>query len=151
MIDVQSMARKEIARERAIIYRKKKQRISFLEEEAMKWKQEKEKASVQKKKMAPLAEVSALPQMKGQKISSLPKLKKNQEETGDWQQYNPWKNEEEEKNERRISNATIGRLARKLIAKEWVKAKGIKPRDPSLSFFEQQAAQWKTKRKKEEK
>jgi len=151
MIDAHSMARREMARERARIHRKKKERISFLGEEAMKWKREKAETSVQKEKIAPLAEVSALPQLKGQKISSLPKLKKNQEETGDWQQYNPWKNEEEEKNERQVSSATIQRLARKLIAKEWVKAKGIKPRDPGLSFFEQQAAQWKTKKEKEEK
>jgi len=85
-----------------------------------------------------------------EKVSTSPKLKKNQEETGDWQQYNPWKNEEEEKNERQVSSATIRRLAKKLIAKEWAKAKGIKLRDPGLSFFEQQATQWKTKREKEE-
>jgi len=171
MINVQSMARKEIARERAIIYRKKKEQISFLEQEAMKWKQEKEKAEsgIQTEKMRPLTEVSAIPQPKGQKdkgegknnqpqelislqkISTLPKLKeKNEEESGEWRQYNPWKKEEEEKNERQVSTATIHYLAKKLIAKEWVKARGIRSRDPGLSFFEQQAAQWKTKRDEEE-
>jgi len=112
MINAQSMAR-----ERARIYRKKKEQIPFLE-----------------------------------KVSTSPKLKeKNEEKSGEWRQYNPWKKGEEEKNERQVSSATIRRLAKKLIAKEWVRARGMKPRDPDLSLFEQQAAQWKTKREKEEK
>jgi len=152
MINAQSMAGREMARERARIHRKKKEQISFLEQEAMKWKQEKEKAEVgiQRGKMTPLTEVSPLSQWKGQQISPLPKLKKNEQESGEWRQYNPWKKEAEEKNERQVSTATIHCLARRLISKEWVKARGMKPRDPDLSLFEQQAAQWKTKRDEEE-
>jgi hypothetical protein len=87
-----------------------------------------------------------------QKVSApfKPQEKKEIEPPG-WVQYNPWKKESEEKKERKVSAATIWCFAKKLIAKEWARARGIRRRDPSLCSLEQQAARWKKKTKEEEK
>jgi len=148
MVDAHSIARREMAREKARIQRKKKEQLPFWEQEALKWKTQKEKELIKKKeeKDSQTEETISL-----QKVSTPfePEEKKEVEPTG-WAQYDPWKKEREEKKTRQVSTATIWCFAKRLIAKEWARARGTKIRDSRLYFLEQQAAQWKGKKDEEE-
>jgi len=147
MVDAHSLAKREMAKEKARIHRKKDKKVSFLEQEALKWKRQKEKELIKKEeeKGSQAEETISL-----QKVSApfKPQEKKEIEPAG-WVQYNPWKKEGEEKKKRRVNTATIWCFAKRLIAKEWARARGIKTRDPHLYLLEQQAAQWKEKKEEE--
>lgn len=148
MVDPHSIAKREMAREKARIHRKKIKQVSFLEQEALKWKRQKEKELIKNEaeKGFETEETISL-----QKVSTpfKPEEKKEVEPAG-WVQYNPWKKDKEEKKERQVSAATIWCLAKKLIAKEWARARGIKTRDPRLYSLARQAARWKKKKEEEE-
>ncbi|MCK4418772.1 hypothetical protein KAV79_03105, partial [Candidatus Aerophobetes bacterium] len=60
-----------------------------------------------------------------------------------WMQFSPWRKEGEEKKPKSLNTATIWCLARKMIAREWRRAKGIKKKDFSLDLLEREAAAWK--------
>ena len=86
-----------------------------------------------------------LEEMKSRRIDEL-------ESTIAWQQYNPWQREKPRKR-RSLNNASISIwvFARKMIAREMRRAKGIKPkRDPELVAMERYAQDWE-RRKAEEK
>ena len=151
MVDAHSIAKREMAREKARIHkkhRKKDKEVSFLEQEALKWRSQKEKELIikEEEKGIQTEETISL-----QKVSApfKPEEKKEVEPAG-WVQYNPWKKEGEEKKKRQVNTATIWCFAKRLIAKEWARARGIKTRDPHLYLLEQQAAQWKEKKEEEE-
>jgi len=149
MADTHSIVRREMAREKARIQRKKDKKVSFLEQEALKWKRQKEAEQRRKEeeKDSQTEETISL-----QKVSTPfePEEKKEVEPTG-WAQYDPWKKEREEKKTRQVSAATIWCFAKRLIAKEWARARGTKIRDSRLYLLEQQADRWKEKKDEEEK
>jgi len=149
MVDAHSIAKREMAREKARIQRKEKEQLPFWEQEALKWKRQKEKELIKKEeeKDSQTEETISL-----QKVSTPfeSEQKKEVEPTG-WAQYDPWKKEREEKKTGQVSAATIWCFAKKLIAKEWARARGTKTRDSRLYLLQQQAAQWKGKKEEEEK
>ena len=149
MVDAHSIAKREMAREKARIHRKKKEQVSFLEQEALKWKSQKEAEQRRKEQEK---EVQTEETISLQKVSAPFKSEEKKEvEPVGWVQYNPWKKEEEKEKKRRVNTATIWCFAKRLIAKEWARARGIKTRDPGLYLLEQQAARWKEKKGEEEK
>jgi len=149
MVDAHSIARREMAREKARIQRKKDEKVSFLEQEALKWKRQKEAEQRRKEeeKDSQTDETISL-----QKVSTpFESAEKKEVEPTGWAQYDPWKKEREEKKTRQVSAATIWCFAKKLIAKEWARARGTKTRDSRLYLLEQQADRWKEKKDEEEK
>lgn len=50
-----------------------------------------------------------------------------------------------------VNTATIWCLAKRMIAREWARARGIKRPDPRLIVLERQASCWKEKKEKEKK
>jgi hypothetical protein len=60
----------------------------------------------------------------------------------EWKHYNPSPGEQKKDNGR-LNTASIGVLARSLMAREWARALGRKRRDPRLDAFERQAMRWR--------
>ncbi|NQS89980.1 hypothetical protein HQ584_09340, partial [Patescibacteria group bacterium] len=149
MTDAHSIAKREMAQEKARIHRKKKKEVSFLEQEALRWKSQQEIEQGKKEKK----EIQTEERISLQKLpTSFKPEDKNEVESVEWMQYNPWKKEKEKEKEkgRQVSTATIWCFAKRLMAKEWARARGRKIRDPRLYLFEQQATQWKKKKEEEE-
>jgi len=152
MVDAHSMAKRQMAREKARIQRKKKEQLPFWEQEALEWKSQKEKELKELIKKEEENDSQTNETIFLQKVSiPFESEEKKEVEPTEWVQYNPWKKEREEKKTRQVSTATIWCFARRLIAKEWARARGTKTRDSRLYFLEQRAAQWKGKKEEEEK
>lgn len=68
----------------------------------------------------------------------------------EWEQYSPWKKEEEEKKTpRRLNMATIHALARKIIAQEWRRIRGRPKPDPRAIALEREAVTFQERRLEE--
>lgn len=67
-----------------------------------------------------------------------------------WQQYRPWGESKKKEKPRSVNTATIWCAAKKMIAREWRKAVGIKKRDRRFDQLEHEATVW-AERKEEEK
>ena len=64
-----------------------------------------------------------------------------------WRQYSPWAEKEKEKGTpRRINMATIHALARKIIAREWRRIRGIPGPDPRVKALEKEIATFEARR-----
>ncbi len=63
-----------------------------------------------------------------------------------WMQFSPWRKEDKEKKPKSLNTVTIWCIAKKMIAQEWRRAKGIKKRDPRLDFLEREAATWEERK-----
>ena len=72
----------------------------------------------------------------------------------DWVQFNPLQAETQDaQGPRRVSTITIFCLAKKMMAEEWRRAKGIRKRDPRVAELERSAGQYQARKiaKQEEK
>ncbi|MFQ5853295.1 MAG: hypothetical protein ACE5JU_22275, partial [Candidatus Binatia bacterium] len=149
-IDAHLTARKDMAREKARIYRKETKPVSPLETGAQKWLEEREEEERVLEEEKGLQRQTITPDRPS--TSHYPGNGKSVDPVG-WAQYNPWRKEEEKegKKQRQVNTATIWCWAKKLIAREWARAKGIKRKDPRIYALEREAAQWREKREEERK
>ena len=142
--------RKELAREKSHIYRKP--RISLptaLEIAAGQWQAEHERAK-QPQPTQPEKE-SFLTPVSGASAGSItqPPVRA----TVGWAQFNPWRSPEEEKKSQEpksVNTITIFCLAKKIMAQEWRRAKGIKRRDPRAADLEKLAKEYKVRKMERE-
>ena len=68
-----------------------------------------------------------------------------------WVQFNPWPAKgDEAKGPRPVNTVTLFCLAKKIMAQEWRRARGITKRDPRLIELEKSAMEYKARRIKEE-
>ena len=66
-----------------------------------------------------------------------------------WGQFNPWRSPEKEKKQqgpRSVNTITIFMAAKKIMAREWRRARGIKRRDPRATELEKCAGEYKARR-----
>lgn len=139
-------ARKEMAREKVRIMRRKKKGSSLLERVALAWKNKEEEKSraeqerrVQGKQQTPLISV--------QKISTQASTLHNK--TDDAMQWKQYKWQAEERKTKVLNAASIWCLGKKLIAKEWARALGRKIEDPQILALEREAAEYRKKKEEE--
>jgi len=66
-----------------------------------------------------------------------------------WVQFRPWEKDGAEKKPRKINTATIWCAAKKMIAREWRRARGIEKRDPRVEHLEREASLWREKKEAE--
>jgi len=149
-VKVSSLAQEVMAREKARMTRKEMKRICALEQAAIGWKKKKEKekrGTEEEKRIQKRDETTAISLRKIAPILSTKDRK--EDDAVEWRQISSWREEEEEGEERLLNAASMGLLARKLMAIEWARALGRKREDPCKYALEQEAVE--RKKKKEEK
>lgn len=145
MTNLRAEALREIAREKDRIFRRKRQGLSTLEKAAQEW--EGNRMSQEKR--------TQIEQQENDKESPFKSLSpeeilKHQEQTGtdafDWVQLNPHKKEEKKEQPISLNMATIRSMAKKLIAREWRRARGIQKQDPRVYNLEREAVSLREKK-----
>ncbi len=144
--NVSDAARKEMAKEKARIMRRKKRGVSLLEQVALAWKnREEEKKRGEQERRAQREQQT--PVISVQKISAQAKASRSKtDDAMQWKQYR-WR--EEERETKRLNAASIWCLAKKLIAGEWARALGRKTEDPQTLALEREATEYRRKKEEE--
>lgn len=150
MSNLRVQALREIAREKETS-RGKKYTVSSLEKAAQEWdrrQSEQEKEEQDGKQLSQEDDGIFF-----NKLSSKEVLRK-QEQTGtdafDWVQFNPHKKEEKKEQPRLLNTATIHGIAKKIMAREWRRAKGIRKQDPRIQNLEREIESWRERKELEQ-
>lgn len=146
-VNVSTLAREAMAREKARIMGRLVKHTSALEGQAEGWKKkEEEKRRAEERQR--IQKQDEIPMISLQKMKFQPKAKNYvTEDIAGWKQYNPWQGEEKERKRKQLNAASIWVFARSLMAREWARALGKKREDPRLYALEREAAQWREKLK----
>jgi len=147
--NLRAEALREIAREKDRIFRRKRCSMSTFEKAAQEWEgnridQEKRTQIKQQEndKESLFKSLSPEEVLKHQKQSVTDGL--------DWTQYKALEKEEKEEQPISLNMATIRSMAKKLIAREWRRAKGLPQHDYRADNLEQEAASWRGKKELEQ-
>ena len=135
--DVRREALREIAREKARMLGEKPPIPYSPEEDG---KRESYQPQQEKKKPSP-EEETFFEQISPDKINLAER--RADDSSLPWMQFSPWRKEAKEEKPKLLNTATIWCMARKMIAQEWRRARGIKKKDFSLDLLEREAAVWK--------
>ncbi|MFQ6066095.1 MAG: hypothetical protein ACE5K3_02305 [bacterium] len=134
---VRREALREIAREKATILGKKSPKPYSPEED-----RERESYSERQKEKEPFPEEKTFfEQISPDKINLTER--RADDSSFSWMQFSPWRKEGKEEKSKLLNTATIWCMARKMIAQEWRRARGIKKKDFGLDLLEREAAAWK--------
>jgi len=144
-------AMKEMAEEKARIFRKKTERVSALEEVARDWKRKKERENRMKNEERELeGEKETILSFKG--ISPNVEVEDKPKETENsigWKQLDAFQAAGEEKKPREMNKSGVRFMARKIIAREWGRILGRRRRDPRENVLEHEAEEYKKRRDEE--
>jgi len=137
-------SRKELAKEKARISgRARRTTPTALELAAQQWQAEQERAK--QTPMQPEQE-SLFTSVSGAQGNTV--VQSTPPAPADWAQFNPWQTPEEEKEQqkpRRLNTITIFCWAKKIMAQEWRRAKGIRKRHPRVVEMERFAKEYKAR------
>ena len=130
---------KELAREKARIYgRPTKTQPSALEIAAQQWQGGQKPA---KQPPPPQKQVGAATRVADAQAATM--TQPTPPARAGWVQFNPWRTPDQEPQKpRTVSTITIFCLAKKIMAQEWRRAKGIKKRDPRVAEMEKFASEY---------
>jgi|GEM_PF-2139552 len=138
--DVRREALREIAREKARMLGKESAKPYSPEEDK---KRENYEEQQEEKKSFP-EEERFFEQISPDKINLAER--KTDDSSFSWMQFSPWRKEDKKKKPKLLNTATIWCMARKMIAQEWRRARGIKKKDFGLDYLQREAAGWEERK-----
>ncbi|MDA2926049.1 hypothetical protein MYX78_02255 [Acidobacteria bacterium AH-259-G07] len=155
MGNLSAIAKREMAKEKAKLSGKRKRTPTALERAAERWELEEELKERQRRQEEQKKD-SEETSFKTISPDYFPRATQSRSDVGfDWRQYTPGAAEGlQEEKPRYLNMATIRAMAKKMIAREWRRARGKPRRDVRLEQLDQAAASWyerkELERKKEE-
>ncbi|MBU4446845.1 hypothetical protein KJ656_17475 [bacterium] len=149
MTNLRAEALREIAREKDRIFRRKRSGLSTLEKAAQEW--EGNRMSQEKRTQIEQQENDKESLFKSLSPEEVLKHQKQSVTDGlDWVQYKALEREKKEEQPISLNMATIRSMAKKLIAREWRRAKGLPQHDYRADNLEREAASWTGKKELEQ-
>jgi len=147
--NLRAEALREIAREKDRIFRRKRSGLSTLEKAAQEW--EGNRMSQEKRTQIEQQENDKESLFKSLSPEEVLKHQKQSVTDGlDWVQYKALEREKKEEQPISLNMATIRSMAKKLIAREWRRAKGLPQHDYRADNLEREAASWTGKKELEQ-